>query len=229
MKTFGENVVEFNRNLKFPGELPEGFEVLNPFFDNAETLKVMSEFYQKFYSDYNRRKFIIGINPSRHGAGVTGVPFTDTKRLENVCGIEMKSAHTHEISSVFMYDVIENFGGPEKFYKEFYINSPFPLAIIRKTVKGNLNANYYDDKNLFEAVKPFMIQSLKEHISLGLDTSEVFILGKKNATFIEKINKEEHFFDQLTVLEHPRYIQQYKSKDKQLYIDKYLIALNKAS
>jgi hypothetical protein len=229
IKTFGENVVEFNRNLKFPGELPEGFEVLNPFFDNDETLKVMTEFYRKFYSDYNRRKFIIGINPSRHGAGVTGVPFTDTKRLENVCGIEMKSAHTHEISSVFMYDVIENFGGPQLFYKEFYINSPFPLAIIRKTVKGNLNANYYDDKNLFEAVKPFMIQSLKEHISLGLDTSEVFILGKKNATFIEKINKEEHFFDQLTVLEHPRYIQQYKSKDKQLYIDKYLIALNKAS
>lgn len=229
IKTFGENVVEFNRNLKFPGELPEGFEVLNPFFDNAETLKVMSEFYRKFYSDYNRRKFIIGINPSRHGAGVTGVPFTDTKRLENVCGIEMKSAHTHEISSVFIYDVIENFGGAKKFYKEFYINSPFPLAIIRKTVKGNLNANYYDDKNLFEAVKPFMIQSLKEHISLGLDTSEVFILGKKNAIFIEKINKEEHFFDQLTVLEHPRYIQQYKSKEKQLYIDKYLIALNKAS
>ncbi|HAI81154.1 MAG TPA: DUF4918 domain-containing protein, partial [Chryseobacterium sp.] len=95
--------------------------------------------------------------------------------------------------------------------------------------KGNLNANYYDDKNLFETVKPFMIQSLKDHISLGLDTSEVFILGKKNANFIDKINSQEHFFDKMTVLEHPRYIQQYKSKEKQLYIDKYLIALNKNS
>lgn len=227
-KTFGEKVVAFNKKLKFSGNLPEGFEVMNPFFDNPETITVMSKFYQKFYNDYHQRKFIIGINPSRHGAGVTGVPFTDTKRLETVCGIEMKTAHTHEISSVFLYDVIENFGGVEAFYKKFYINSPFPLAIIRKTLKGNLNANYYDDKDLFEAVKPFMIQSLKDHIDLGLDTSEVFILGKKNATFIDKINSQEKFFEKMTVLEHPRYIQQYKIKEKQLYIDKYLIALNKA-
>lgn len=227
-KTFGEKVVAFNKKLKFSGNLPEGFEVMNPFFDNPETITVMSKFYQKFYNDYHQRKFIIGINPSRHGAGVTGVPFTDTKRLETMCGIEMKTAHTHEISSVFLYDVIENFGGVEAFYKKFYINSPFPLAIIRKTLKGNLNANYYDDKDLFEAVKPFMIQSLKDHIDLGLDTSEVFILGKKNATFIDKINSQEKFFEKMTVLEHPRYIQQYKIKEKQLYIDKYLIALNKA-
>lgn len=227
-KTFGEKVVAFNKKLKFSGNLPEGFEVMNPFFDNPETITVMSKFYQKFYNDYHQRKFIIGINPSRHGAGVTGVPFTDTKRLETVCGIEMRTAHTHEISSVFLYDVIENFGGVEAFYKKFYINSPFPLAIIRKTLKGNLNANYYDDKDLFEAVKPFMIQSLKDHIDLGLDTSEVFILGKKNATFIDKINSQEKFFEKMTVLEHPRYIQQYKIKEKQLYIDKYLIALNKA-
>ena len=227
-KTFGEKVVAFNKKLKFSGKLPEGFEVMNPFFDNPETITVMSKFYQKFYNDYHQRKFIIGINPSRRGAGVTGVPFTDTKRLETMCGIEMKSAHTHEISSVFLYDVIENFGGVEAFYKKFYINSPFPLAIIRKTLKGNLNANYYDDKDLFEAVKPFMIQSLKDHIDLGLDTSEVFILGKKNATFIDKINSQEKFFEKMTVLEHPRYIQQYKIKEKQLYIDKYLIALNKA-
>ena len=227
-KTFGEKVVAFNKKLKFSGKLPEGFEVMNPFFDNPETIAVMSKFYQKFYNDYHQRKFIIGINPSRRGAGVTGVPFTDTKRLETMCGIEMKTAHTHEISSVFLYDVIENFGGVEVFYKKFYINSPFPLAIIRKTLKGNLNANYYDDKDLFEAVKPFMIQSLKDHIDLGLDTSEVFILGKKNATFIDKINSQEKFFEKMTVLEHPRYIQQYKIKEKQLYIDKYLIALNKA-
>lgn len=227
-KSIGEKIVEFNRNLIFSDSLPTDFNVLNPFFDNPETLLVMTKFYQKFYNDHNQRKFIIGINPSRHGAGVTGVPFTDTKRLESVCGIEMKSAHTHEISSLFLYEVIHQFGGPEIFYKEFYINSPFPLAITRRNLRGAINANYYDDKNLFEAVKPFMIQSLKDHISLGLDTSEVFILGKKNAVFIEKINSQEKFFDKMTVLEHPRYIQQYKSKEKQLYIDKYLIALNKA-
>ncbi len=227
-ESFGNKVINFNEELNFLEALPEGFQVLNPYIDNPETMEVMRQFYQKFYSDSQTRKFIVGINPSRHGAGVTGVPFTDTKRLKTICGIKMESAHTHEISSVFMYDMIQQFGGATAFYKQFYINSPFPLAIVRKTKEGNwLNANYYDDNKLFEMVKDFMILTLKKHISLGLDTSEVYVLGKKNAIFIQKLNKEAHLFDQLKVLEHPRYIQQYKSKEKQLYIDKYILTLNK--
>ena len=227
-ESFGDKVIHFNKELNFTGALPEGFQVLNPYMDNPETMEVMKQFYKKFYSDTEQRKFIVGINPSRHGAGVTGVPFTDTKRLESICGIKMDSAHTHEISSVFMYDMIQEFGGASAFYKQFYINSPFPLAIVRKTKEGNwLNANYYDDSNLFEMVKDFMILTLRNHISLGLDTSEVYVLGKKNALFIQKLNKEAHLFDHLKVLEHPRYIQQYKSKEKQIYIDKYILTLNK--
>ena len=71
-----------------------------------------------------------------------------------------------------------------------------------------------------------MILTLKKNISLGLDTSEVYVLGKKNATFIQKLNKEANLFGNIKVLEHPRYIQQYKSKEKQLYIDKYILTLN---
>ena len=226
-KTFADKVVLFNKNLEYLGDLPEGFQVLNPYLDHPETMEVMQKFYHKYYDDSAQRKFMIGINPSRHGAGVTGIPFTDTKRLESICGIKMESARTHEVSSVFMYDMIEEYGGADLFYKDIYINSPFPLAIVRKSKNRWLNANYYDDKKLFEAVKDFMIDSLKKHISLNLDTSEVFILGKKNAEFISKLNKEAKLFDTMTVLEHPRYIQQYKSKEKQLYIDKYILALKK--
>lgn len=226
-KTFGDKVIDFNLGLHYFGKLPEGFQVINPYIDNPETKEVMRQFYHKFYHDSYQRKFIIGINPSRHGAGVTGVPFTDTKRLESACGIKMNSAHTHEVSSVFMYDMIAEYGGADDFYKQFYINSPFPLAIVRQTKDGKwLNANYYDDPALFEMVKDYMISSLKKHIDLGLDTSEVFVLGKKNAVFLHKINKQEKFFGSLKILEHPRYIQQYKSKEKQMFIDKYLLTLN---
>ncbi len=225
--SFADKVIEFNRQLHYSGKLPKGFQVMNPYLDNPETLDVMQQFYHKYYDDSAQRKFIIGINPSRHGAGVTGVPFTDTKRLESVCGITMHSAHTHEVSSVFIYDLIAAYGGPEAFYSRFYINSPFPLAIVREAKNGQwLNANYYDDPVLFNAVKDFMIASLKKHISLGLDTSKVFVLGKKNADFIRKLNQEVNLFDQIEILEHPRFIQQYKSKEKQLYIDKYLLVLN---
>ncbi|MGI6073800.1 MAG: SMUG2 DNA glycosylase family protein [Fermentimonas sp.] len=225
-QTFAEKVIAFNLNLHYDGNLPEGFRVLNPFSNNSETREVMQAFYQKYYNDYKSRKFIIGINPGRHGAGVTGIPFTDTKRLKSVCGINMQSAHTHEISSVFIYDMIAAFGGAELFYQNYYINSPFPLAIIRQD--GNdrwLNANYYDDKELFKMVSDFMIDSLKQHIALGLDCSEVYVLGKKNADFIKKLNKKGTLFERIVILEHPRYIQQYKSKERERYIQKYLQAL----
>lgn len=225
-KTIAHKIIEFNQNLHFAGKLPNEFRVINPYIDNPETLLVMEKFYHSYYNDSNQRKFMVGINPSRHGAGVTGVPFTDTKRLEAVCGIPMKTAHTHEISSVFIYDMIADYGGVKKFYQKFYINSPFPLAIVRQKSNGNwVNANYYDDASLFKDLKDFMITTLKNHIALGLDTKEVFVLGKKNAIFIDKLNQEAELFKQLTVLEHPRYIQQYKSKEKQLYIDKYILAL----
>lgn len=228
-KIFSDKIIEFNRNLNYTGKLPAGFRVINPFLDNPETIKVMEQFYRKYYNDSGQRKFIVGINPSRHGAAVTGIPFTDTKRLENVCGIRMESARTHEVSSVFMYEMIHNYGGVDSFYQKFYINSPFPLAIIRQTKEGKwLNANYYDDPTLLMMTEGFMIDSLKKQIALGLDTSEVFILGMKNAGYLTKLNDKAKLFDKLTILEHPRYIQQYKSKEKQSYIDKYIFLLNGA-
>lgn len=75
MSTFADRVINFNTHLAYNQSLPEGFDVLNPYIDNPETMEVMRAFYHKFYNDNRQRKFIIGINPSRHGAGVTGVPF----------------------------------------------------------------------------------------------------------------------------------------------------------
>ena len=224
--SIGQRIIAFNKGLQYTGSLPEGFAVLNPYLDNPETIEVMTAFYNRFYHDEAPRKFIIGINPSRHGAGITGVPFTDTKHLESDCGIRMHSARTHEVSSVFVYDMIAQYGGVEAFYKDYYINSPFPLAIVRRNAQGNwLNANYYDDSELFTLTREYMIETLKKHIALGLDTQEVYVLGKKNATFLEKLNKEASLFEKMVVLEHPRYIEQYKSKEKQLYIDKFITLL----
>lgn len=229
-RTFADKIIEFNRTLSYDGSLPEGFRVINPYLDNPETLSVMQRFYRKYYSDTRPRRFILGINPGRYGAAVTGVPFTDTKRLANSCGIRMESASSHEISSVFIYEMIDAYGGPACFYQAFYIHSLFPLAIIRQTKEGKwVNANYYDDPSLLKMTEDFSLSSLKKQISFGLDTSEVFILGRKNARYIEKINQKTRLFDRLTVLDHPRYVQQYKSKEKPLYIAKYLEALTYSS
>ncbi|MBV6655114.1 MAG: DUF4918 family protein, partial [Mameliella sp.] len=80
-----QRILQFNHSLKPDWELPGHVELLYP-FDGKDTWDAMEQFYGKYYSDDRPRVAIFGINPGRFGAGVTGVPFTDPIRLEEVCG-----------------------------------------------------------------------------------------------------------------------------------------------
>ena len=226
-KNFGDHVIKFNKSLNPDIKLPKGISILNPFRENPEILPISSTFYKKYYSDKNQRRIIMGINPGRLGAGATGIPFTDTKRLLSHCNIKTKSIQTHEPSSVFVYDVIDAFGGVEEFYKQFYITSICPLGFVKSTqASKEVNYNYYDDAKLEKSIRPFAIQSLKEQLKWGIDPDIAYCFGTgKNHKFIDGINKEYGFFKQLIPLEHPRCIMQYKSKNKEFYIAKYLEAL----
>ena len=95
--SFAEKVIQFNRETIYSGELPEGISVMNPYLDSREAFNVSSAFYRKYYNDNNARKLILGINPGRHGAGITGVPFTDTIRMEAACGIPVSGFRSHEL------------------------------------------------------------------------------------------------------------------------------------
>jgi hypothetical protein len=216
MSSFADRIIHFNSTLNPNLSLPEGIAIMNPFRDNPRALEISSQFYRKFYSDNKTRRLILGINPGRFGAGVTGIPFTDTKRLAEKCGLHIENLKTHEPSSVFVYEVIDAYGGPERFYGDFYINSPCPLGFIKATEKGKaVNYNYYDSKALTLAVYPFMIESVKAHIALGIDTRVAFCLGSgKNYQVLSRMNEEHGFFDRLIPLEHPRFIMQYRSKQK---------------
>ncbi len=221
--TFGSQVMGFNSNLRFKGKLPEGIEVLNPFRDNPEVIPIAGQFYNKFYNDSEPRNLILGINPGRLGSGATGIPFTDTKRLTEYCGIELTSIHTHEPSSVFVYKVIEAFGGPEAFYKQFYISSICPLGFVKVQNGKEVNYNYYDSSALRKAVVPFVTQSLAEQLKFGIQRKKVICFGTgKNYDFISELNDQLQIFGEVIALEHPRYIMQYKAKRMEEFVDKYL-------
>jgi len=228
MNTFADKIIEFNHSLDFTGELPTGINLMNPFKGNSDILSVSSSFYKKFYNDNSPRHLILGINPGRFGAGVTGIPFTDTKRLTNECGIKYSGKETHEPSSVFVYEVIEAYGGINKFYNDFYINSISPLGFTISDANGKeKNYNYYDSKELTNTLFPFMVESIKKYIELGIETDICFCFGTgKNEKFLRLLNDEKGFFKNIIALEHPRFVMQYKSKSKQQYIDKYINAFN---
>ncbi len=226
--TVAQEIINFNKSLEYTGELPSGIKIMNPFKESAEAQIISEQFYNKYYDDNKSRRFIIGINPGRHGAGITGVPFTDTKRMESHCGISVRGFKSHELSSVFVYDLIDAFGGPDRFYKLYYINSGCPLGFVKLNSKGReINYNYYDDRILYTLVRPFMIDSINKQIALGLDRDIAYCLGTgKNYKYLSEINSEQKYFQEIIPLEHPRYIMQYKSKDKQKYIDKFIHILD---
>lgn len=223
MKTFAERFIAFNKNLHFGGKLPRGIKVMNPFTDKL-ALDISSRFYKKYYNDNNPRFVILGINPGRHGAGCTGVPFTDTKRLVSECGMDFPGLKTHEQSSVFVYEVVRAMGGPEAFYSQFYIQSVCPLGFTITNKQGrDVNYNYYDDKKLELSAMPFILENMRRQLELGIHKEIAFCFGTgKNFQFLKKLNEEHGFFKTIIPLEHPRYIMQYKSNYKQEYIDKYL-------
>ena len=229
MKTFADKIISFNKKIVFEGSLPKNISIMNPFKENKEAMLISTKFYKKFYNDTNKRHLILGINPGRFGAGVTGVPFTDTKRLLEECGLKFDGKPTHEPSATFIYEMINAYGGVEKFYSKFYIHSICPLGFTIINDKGKeINYNYYDSKELTEMVYDFIIGNIKKQISFGIGTDVCFCFGTgKNVTFLRKINEEFHFFQKIVPLEHPRFIMQYKSKSKQFYLDKYLQELGK--
>ena len=227
--TFGEKAIAFNKALHYTGgSLPKGIRVMNPFTEFPETLNISQQFFNRFYNDHRQRHLLLGINPSRLGAGLTGIPFTDPKRLISECGIAYNGRMAHEPSSSFIYEMIHAFGGVELFYGAFYINSPCPLGFTSVNQLGKeVNYNYYDSSALVNSAMPFMIESMNKLIDVGNSTRVAVVLGMgKNFAFLEKLNAEHHFFDRLIPLEHPRFIMQYKSKQKENYIGKYLEVLN---
>jgi hypothetical protein len=229
IKTFAEKVNLFNQRLEFKDTLPEGIQIMNPFKGNDQILKISKEFYEKYYNDKRMRHLILGINPGKNGAGVTGIPFTDTKRMNDKCGIEIQGLMTYEPSSVFVYDVIEAYGGVEEFYSDFYINSVCPLGFTKISENNRIvNYNYYDSSDLSNAVYDFIVQSINQQLEFGIKRDVCFCLGTGNNTdFLNILNSTHKFFDEIISLKHPRYIMQYKTKFKQVYINKYIKQLKK--
>lgn len=217
-----DQILSFYRQLALKVRLPKGVEYMNPYQDN-DAFVYTTRFYRKFYNDTNIRRIILGINPGRFGGGITGVPFTDPLKLDKVCGIDNPFQKKAELSADFIYQMIEGYGGPEKFYRSYVIGALSPLGFV----KDGKNLNYYDIPKLAEVTKPFMVDCLRKQSAFGVDKNKAFCLGEgDNYRFLQKLNEEHQFFQEIIPLPHPRFIMQYKRKQLQHYIDLYLDKLN---
>lgn len=223
--TYGDQILSFYKGLEIQSVLPEGIVVLNP-YRNPESFFVCQQFYKKFYDDQYPRTLILGINPGRHGGGITGIPFTDPIKLEQWCNIQNPFPKRAELSADFVYTMIENFGGPQKFYNSFYFSAVSPLGF---TMNGK-NLNYYDNKILQSSLMDFIVKSLTTQLDFGINRDVCYCLGEgENFKFISRLNNDYKFFNKIIPLAHPRFIMQYRRKKIMEYVQDYMTKFNEIS
>ena len=231
--TFAEKVISFNKNLKFPEEvrLPNNISVMNPFDTtdkyHPESIRIATAFYTKFYSDNIPRHLILGINPGKLGAGITGIPFTSPESLKEDCSIAC-SYDGYEVSGRFFYEVIKTYGGVASFYSKYLISNVCPLGFLKRTdTNRQVNRNYYDYTDLMVSTTPFILKTLRQQIDFGIHTDKVFCLGNgDNYKYLDNLCKEHGLFNKVIPLPHPRYVAQYKQKEKERYVATYLEKFN---
>lgn len=219
--TLADKLFLFYKKLQPPHNLPKGIGVLFPQKDKR-VLNLMKVFLKKYYSNNHSRHLIFGINPGRFGAGTTGINFTAPKQLKEFCSIDHSFKAQTELSAEFIYEMIGRYGGVETFYHDYFISAVSPLGFI----KNKKNINYYDDKKLQEKVTPFILENIQKQISFGFKTDCCFCVGEdKNFKFLSSLNDKYNFFGKIIPLPHPRFILQYRRKQKEKYIQQYLSAL----
>ena len=220
MQTLARQLIHFYQQLT-PPTVPNGIRILHPQPD-SQVMDIVKHFFEKYYNDNCQRKLMLGINPGRFGAGITGVNFTAPRQLKENCGIDHPWGNTTELSAEFIYEMITQYGGPEKFYSNYFIGAVSPLGFI----KDGKNINYYDDKKLQMTVTPFIIETIQQQIQMGFATDTcICIGGEKNYKFLVSINEQQGFFKKTIPLPHPRFIMQYRRKRKQEYVNEWLDAL----
>jgi len=204
-------------------DLPAGVEWLNPLGEIQESRAIFQIFLEKFYADEQPRQLIVGINPGRFGGGITNVAFTDPLHLEKELNISNTFPKKTELSAHFVYKVIHAYGGPKRFYDRFFITSVCPFGFV----KNGKNYNYYDEKPLEKAATPFIEYHLEAMIeSCQMLRDKCFCLGEgQNYAFLQKLNAQKGYFQEIVPLAHPRFIMQYKRKSVDLYVEKYLESL----
>ena len=221
---FSEKLFKYYKELKPPANLPKGIDLLFPQKD-PQVIELVKTFFKKYFSDDQPRYLMVGINPGRYGAGITGVNFTAPRQLKESCGIDHHFKPSSELSAEFIYDMIAEYGGVNKFYQDWFIGSVCPLGFI----KNGKNINYYDDQKLLTAVTPFIIDCINKQMAMGFTTEKCLCIGgEKNFKFLSGLNNEYKWFNEIIPLPHPRFILQYRRKQKDKYIDQYLSALKLA-
>ncbi|WP_133272581.1 uracil-DNA glycosylase family protein [Hymenobacter radiodurans] len=224
MSTFGARLLHFLTSFPLPTTLPDNVLAFSPYLQETPQA-LLTQFASRYYADNRPRVALLGINPGRLGNGRTGVAFTDPVAL-TACEISNALPQQREPSSQFVHEVIAALGGPAAFFDHFFLGSLYPLVLLRE----GRNYNYYDSPALTAALDPAIRLSLQLQVhDVGLRRDVAICLGRRNGEYLTRWNQELQLFDQIQILDHPRYLMQYKRRELAAHVAHYVAVLTTAS
>jgi len=219
--TFAERVLNFYENN--PGWASGDMVITSPWTE-PDRRNAITEFYQKFFSDNQSRTYVLGINPGRFNATSTGIPYTDGQALECTYGIANPFSKSREMVATFIEKVVIAYGGSEAFYSEHYAGAVFPFEVL---VRGEYR-NYYE-ADVWENLRSAILDCLKKMAGFGSNRRVVILGSADNKRYFDELNAEVGLFEVAGVLDHPRYIMQYKRDHVDDYVASYVDVLRSAA
>ena len=169
-------------------------------------------FWQTYYGSSVPRVVICGINPGRHGAGKTGIPFLDFQSLAQLIpGVERSDS---EGSAGFFYQVVKRVGA-SAFFPTFYVTN---IASVGFACEGkNLNYNELPGPALEIVERNFLLEMAV------VQPTHIISLGEVVHATVNKLMGKE--VDCTRRLPHPSWITTYRRNESEKWLSHYLAEL----
>ena len=184
---------------------------LSDFHRNKDGIET---FWRKYYGGAVPRVVLCGINPGRHGARNTGIPFLDFQSLSQLIpGIDRQD---NERTAGFFFQVVRQFG-VEAFFHSFYVTNVASVGFIR----DGKNLNYTElPASALEVVERNFLQEMEI-----VQPTHVISLGEVVQQTVRKLLPAS--VDCSMRLPHPSWITTYRGKEMDEWVARYLAVLEK--
>jgi hypothetical protein len=83
--------------------------------------------------------------------------------------------------------------------------------------------NYYELEFIRNKWKPYFIECMETQLAAGGNREKAYILGQgENYAYFKKLNDDYGFFSKLVSLPHPRWVMQYRFRQKSSFVNNYI-------
>ena len=171
---------------------------------------IAEQFWQQYVPEPLPQTVIVGLNPGRMGAGLTGVPLLDFRSLTNLLPDARLPRNDTEPSANFFHRVAQHIGA-EKFYRQFYVSNVSAVGYLR----DNKNCNYHD---LPDAAQQIVEQRFRDEMAV-VAPKRIIALGREVEATVQRLYDDGAI--RISHLPHPSWIMTYRLREAQSWVRRY--------